>query len=63
MEQGGFLLFPKEEDTESFHQRHELVGDVLQHFGTLLQSLQELLICVHNLLRHRHLHDSLQEAG
>ena len=57
------LLFPKEEDSKSFHQRRELVRDVLQHFRALPQSLQELLIRVYNLLRHRHFHDSLQQAS
>ena len=63
MKQGSLLLFPKEEDAESFHQRGELVGDVLQHFRALSQSMQQLLICVDNLLGHRGLYHSLQESS
>ena len=46
------FLLPKKENMETFDQRHELIGYILQSFGTFLEGLQKLAVRVPNFLWH-----------
>ena len=46
------FLLPKEEDAEILHQRHEHVGDVLQHLGTFEQGIEQLSLGINELGGH-----------
>ena len=45
------FLLPQEKDTESRHERCELVGDVLQHFRVFFERAQEGRVCFEGLVR------------
>lgn len=60
MRQRSLLLLPKEEDPEPLHQWRKLIVDALQHFRALLQSLQELAICIDKFPGDADLHQALK---
>ena len=46
-----FVLLPEEEDAKSLYQRSEVACDLLQHFGPLRNSIDELRARVNHLVR------------
>lgn len=57
------MLFPEKIDAETVHQRDEVVGDFLQHFGPRLDPGEKLRAGVNQLGWYHGIHYPLDEGG